>query len=267
MTAPIPVDDPQDPRIADYIELRDPHRRVVVERTEQFFVGEGVNVVRRMIAIGSDLRSVLLTPPLLEQLGADLHGVGAPVYVAPRDVLRATVGFDLHRGVVAAANRPADPGLDALLAAPTTHTVLALERVNDHENLGSIFRSAAGLGVDAVVLCPQCSDPLYRRCVRVSMGHVLTVPWTVTPPWPGALDTLRAAGFTTLALTPDGDTTIRDRTRRPGERIAILLGAEGPGLTETALDAADERVRIPMKPGADSLNVAVAAAIAAYALT
>jgi tRNA G18 (ribose-2'-O)-methylase SpoU len=169
--------------------------------------------------------------------------------------------------VVAAANRPADPGLDALLAAPTTHTVLALERVNDHENLGSIFRSAAGLGVDAVVLCPQCSDPLYRRCVRVSMGHVLTVPWTVTPPWPGALDTLRAAGFTTLALTPDGDTTIRDRTRRPGERIAILLGAEGPGLTETALDAADERVRIPMKPGADSLNVAVAAAIAAYALT
>ena len=139
--------------------------------------------------------------------------------------------------------------------------------MNDHENLGSIFRSAAGLGVDAVALCPQCSDPLYRRCVRVSMGHVLTVPWTITPPWPGGVDTLRGAGFTTLALTPAGATTIRDRSRQPDERIALLLGAEGPGLTDAALATADERLRIPMEPGADSLNVAVAAAIAAYALT
>ena len=127
MTEPIPIDNPQDPRIVDYIALRDPHRRIAVEHTEQFFVGEGVNVVRRMIAIGSDLRSVLLTPPLLEQLSDDLVGVHAPVYVAPRAVLRATVGFDLHRGVVAAANRPADPGLDAILGAPTTRTVLALD--------------------------------------------------------------------------------------------------------------------------------------------
>jgi tRNA G18 (ribose-2'-O)-methylase SpoU len=267
VTAPIPVDDPNDPRIADYVALRDPHRRIAVEHTEQFFVGEGVNVVRRMIGIGSDLRSVLLTPALLEQLAGDLEVVRAPVFVAPRAVLRETVGFDLHRGVVAAANRPADPGLDAILGAPTTRTVLALERVNDHENLGGIFRSAAGLGVDGVLLCPQCSDPLYRRCVRVSMGHVLTVPWTITPPWPGALDALRGAGFTTLALTPAGATTIRERVRGPGERVAILLGAEGPGLTDEALAVANERVRIPMQPGADSLNVAVAAAVAAYALS
>ncbi len=266
LVEPVSIDSADDPRIADYFALRDPHRRIVIERTEQFFVGEGINVVRRMIAVGADLRSIVLTPPLLEQLGADLDRVDAPVYVAPRDVLRATVGFDLHRGVVAAANRPADPGLDALLAAPSTRTVLALERVNDHENLGSVFRSAAALGVDALLLCPQCSDPLYRRCVRVSMGHVLTVPWTVTPPWPGALTRVHDAGLTTIALTPQGDVAIDERTRRPGERVALLLGAEGPGLSDAALAAADERVRIPMHAGADSLNVAVAAAIAAYAI-
>ncbi len=267
MIRAIPIDDPGDPRIVDYVALRDPHRRVNVERTGQLFVGEGVNVVRRMIAIGADLRSVLLTPPLLDQLATDLATVTAPVYLASRDVLRTTVGFDLHRGVVAAANRPADPGVDTILGAPATRTVLALERVNDHENLGSIFRSAAALGAGGVLLCPQCSDPLYRRCVRVSMGHVLTVPWAVTPPWPGALAAVRAAGFTMLALAPDGETPLRARPRRAGERIALLLGAEGPGLSQASLAAADERVRIPMAPGADSLNVAVAAAIAAYALT
>jgi tRNA G18 (ribose-2'-O)-methylase SpoU len=267
VSEPTPIDDPADPRISDYIALRDPHRRISVERTEQFFVGEGINVVRRMIDVGADLRSVLLTPPLHEQLTTELAPLTVPVFVAPRAVLRATVGYDLHRGVVAAANRPADPGLGAILQSPTTRTLLALERVNDHENLGSIFRSAAALGIDAVVLCPQCSDPLYRRCVRVSMGHVLTVPWTVSPPWPDAIAHFHAAGFSTLALTPQGATTIGERMRADGERIALLLGAEGPGLTDATLAAANEQVRIPMQPGADSLNVAVAAAIAAYALT
>ena len=266
MTEPVPIDDPADPRIRDYVALRDPHRRVSVESTEHFFVGEGINVVRRMIAVGSDFRSVLLTPQLLDQLAPDLTGIDAPVFVAPRPVLRETVGFDLHRGVVAAANRPAGPGFDAIVADPTTRTVLALERVNDHENLGSVFRSAAALGVDGVLLCPQCSDPLYRRCVRVSMGHVLTVRWTVTPEWPDAVTRLHDAGFTTVALTPRGGTDLRERGRRAGERIALMLGAEGPGLTDAALAAADERVQITMQPGADSLNVAVAAAIAAYAL-
>jgi tRNA G18 (ribose-2'-O)-methylase SpoU len=135
--------------------------------------------------------------------------------------------------------------------------------VNDHENLGALFRNAAAFGVDALLLCPQCSDPLYRRAVRVSIGHVLTVPWARAVPWPDALDELRRLGFTRLALTPASDATPIERyAPQPGDRIALLLGAEGPGLTSAAIDRADERVRITMAAGVDSLNVAVAAAIA-----
>src|SRR5207302_5507840 len=144
------------------------------------------------------------------------------------------------------------------LAAPATRLVVALERVNDHENLGSLFRSAAALGVDAVLLDPECSDPLYRRCVRVSMGHVLTIPWAVTTPWPAALAGLREHSFTVAALTPSGDVTLDELAAscRAGARIALLLGAEGPGLRAETLAAADVRVRIPIAPSADSLNVA-----------
>jgi tRNA G18 (ribose-2'-O)-methylase SpoU len=283
VTESISIVDADDPRLADYVGLRDPARRVRVEREHSFFVGEGELVVRRMVerrAHGLVLRSVLVTPRRYDALASVLADVGSPavpgeparpvpVYVAPDDVLRAVAGFDLHRGAVAAADRPAPVDAAALLAACAGRVVLALERVNDHENLGSLFRSAAALGAGAVLLDGECSDPLYRRCVRVSMGHVLTVPWAVVPSLTGQIDGLHAHGFTVAALTPGGDTTLDELASTQPDRpsVALLLGAEGPGLRAETLAAADVRVRIPMATGVDSLNVAVAAAIATYALT
>ena len=268
MSEPIPVTDAADPRVADYTGLRDPARRMRVEAEQGFFVGEGELVVRRMVRHGAALRSVLVTPLRYAALGDVLARLDAPVYVASDAVLRAVAGFDLHRGAVAAAHRPLPALPAALLARPSVRTVLALERVNDHENLGSLFRSAASLAVDAVLLCPECCDPLYRRCVRVSMAHVLTVPWAVTGPWPQALAEVAAAGFTIAALTPGGEITLDDfaASRRNDARVVLLLGAEGPGLRAATMSVADARVRVPMAAGTDSLNVAVAAAIAAYAL-
>ncbi len=271
MPDPIFVDDAADPRLVDFMHLRDPARRVRMEADGGFFVGEGELVVRRMLTSHVTVRSVLVTPRRHAALADALASLAAPVYVADEAVLRATVGFDLHRGAVAAADRPTPRSAAALVHAPGAQRVLAIERLNDHENLGGVFRSAAALGIDAVLLCPECCDPLYRRCVRVSMGHVLTVPWAVTDPWPGALEMLRGAGFTVAALAPAGETTLTElAAQRPSgadDRIAILVGAEGPGLSASTLAAADVRVRIPMHGEVDSLNVSVAAAIAAYALT
>jgi tRNA G18 (ribose-2'-O)-methylase SpoU len=180
------------------------------------------------------------------------------VYVAPADVLRAVVGFDLHRGAVASGDRWALPAVGSLLSG--ARRVAVVQKLGDHENLGGIFRSAAAFGVDAVLLDAECADPLYRRCVRVSIGHVLTVPWTRLE----SLDELRSAGFTLFALTPDAGAEPIDAIAWP-EHFALLLGSEGPGLSAQWLAAADARIRIPMRPVADSLNVATAAAIAFYA--
>jgi tRNA G18 (ribose-2'-O)-methylase SpoU len=174
------------------------------------------------------------------------------------------VGFHLNRGVLAAAPRPGELTVDEALDG--ARTVAVLEGVNDHENLGSIFRNAAGLGVDAVVFGTGCADPLYRRAVRVSMGHVLLVPYAWTTAWPADLTVLRDNGFRVMAMTPDpAAATVADAMAAAGdERVAILVGAEGSGLTETAMRASDVRVRIPMSRGTDSLNVATAAALAFY---
>jgi tRNA G18 (ribose-2'-O)-methylase SpoU len=173
-------------------------------------------------------------------------------------LLRATVGFNLHRGVVASAERlpPSDP----LSLAGGARRIAVLEQLNDVENLGNLFRSARAFGIEAVLLDPQTADPLYRRCVRVSMGHVMHVPFARFSHWPKALDDLRALGFTVAALTPAGDAVAIDDFK--AERVAWLLGAEGPGLTDDALDRSDVRVKIPMADGVDSLNVGTAAAIA-----
>jgi tRNA G18 (ribose-2'-O)-methylase SpoU len=184
------------------------------------------------------------------------------VYATSADVLARTVGFHLNRGVLAAADRAPEPALGPLLAA--ARRVLALEGVNDHENLGALFRNAAGLGVDAVLLGPRCADPLYRRSVRVSMGHVLRVPFVTVPSWPRLRSAL--AGFTVLALAPHPPAVPLSTVDASAPRVALLLGAEGPGLTAEALAAAHQRVRIPMAPGVDSLNVATAAAIALHHL-
>ena len=264
----VPVDDPDDGRLADYRDLTDAglrRRRELGVGRHGIFVGEGVYVIRHLLRSGHRLRSLLLTPERAAALAPDLDGVDAPVYVAGRDVLHRVAGFDVHRGALAVAYRPppADPG--ALLAAASR--VAVLEAVSDHENLGALFRSAAALGIDAVLLCPRCCDPFYRRAVRVSMGHVLSLPFAVVDPWPEGLARVQGAGFTVLALTPQGPADPIDEVEvADGERVAVLLGAEGPGLTAEALAGAHRRVRIPMAPGVDSLNVAAAAAIAFHRL-
>ena len=252
----IDIEDPADPRVADYVDLNDPDLRRRVETAGGYFIAESPLVVRRLLATGRSVRSVLVTPEQHDALADAFAGLAAPVYVAPVSVLRRVVGFDLHRGAVAAADRWSPPAVAGVLAGAAV--VAVCERVNDHENLGVLFRSAAALGVDAILLDPECADPLYRRTVRVSIGHAITLPWT-------RIDSLAdVAGFTTVALTPAPDAVDLAEFVWP-ERTALLLGAEGPGLSDDWLAAADARVRIPMAAGSDSLNVATAAAIAFYA--
>jgi tRNA G18 (ribose-2'-O)-methylase SpoU len=255
----IAITDAADPRIADYVGLRDPEHRRRLEGDE-LFVAEGVNVIRRLLQSPYRLRSVLVTPRHYERMIDDLRSVECPIYVAERDVLAAVAGFDLHRGAVAAADRATPPALGEVLR--TCRTIAVLEGLNDSENLGAIARSARGLGIDALVLDPTCHDPFYRRTVRVSMGEVLFLPIARCTSWPSDLELIVAAGFRLLALTPAATAaSIPDLERRAGERIAVLLGAEGPGLSDSVLRRA-ERIRIPLRDGVDSLNVGHAAAIA-----
>jgi tRNA G18 (ribose-2'-O)-methylase SpoU len=259
----VPVDDPDDPRLRLYRALNDAELRRAVEDDEGVFVVEGVLVLRRALTSPYPVRSLVLSPNRLEQLGPELDGVDAEVFVASRDVVRAVVGFDLHRGAVGLFGRTPLPPLATVLSG--ARTVVVLEGVNDHENLGALFRTASALGADAVVLDPTCADPLYRRAVRVSMGEVLHLPFTRARAWPHDLEVLAADGMTVLALTPAGDAMPIDAVDAP-ERLALLLGAEGPGLTTAALAAAHLRVRIPIRGTVDSLNVGHAAAIALHRL-
>jgi tRNA G18 (ribose-2'-O)-methylase SpoU len=244
----VPVGDVDDPRLDDYRDLR--HRP---PRGTGPVIVESLLGVEALLASAYRVRSILVSPQKLERLPPLPEDV--TVLVADLDVQRATVGYELHRGVVASAERPPplDPG--PLLAG--ARRVVVAERINDLENLGSLFRNARAFGVDAVLLDPESADPLGRRPVRVSMGHVLHVPFARLEPWPAALDVVRSSGLSVVALHPAGD----ERTGELPARAAFLVGAEGPGLTDGAVAAADRCVRIPMAPGVDSLNVATALAI------
>ena len=266
---PVFVTDPDDRRVDDYRELHDARARRRMEQGDDkgpgFFVAEGAHALARLLASGRRIRSVLVDPLRLDALGDRLGGLDAPVLVADQPTLQAVAGFPVHRGVLAAADRWPLPDPDAVLAG--AERVAVLEDINDHENLGVIFRSAGSLGLDAVLLSPRCCDPLYRRSVRVSMGHVLAVPWTRLEPWPEALAVVKGAGFTLAAFTPAADAEpLADWSPVAGERVAILLGAEGPGLSPAALATAGRRLTIPMRRPEDSLNVGSAAAIAIYAV-
>ena len=261
----VPVDDPRDPRLDDFRDLTRADRRPDRPGGRGLVIAEGVPVVRRLLDSPYPLRAVLGVAPRIEALGADLAGSPAPVYVAGADLMASVVGFHLNRGVLAAADRAPVPAVPDVLA--WARRIAVLEGVNDHENLGALFRNAAALGVHAVLLGDGCADPLYRRSVRVSMGHVLRVPFAPLAPWPQALAALRAAGFALLALTPKPPSVpLGDLDPAALPRAALLVGAEGPGLTEAALAAADLRVRIPMEPGVDSVNLATAAALAFHHL-
>jgi tRNA G18 (ribose-2'-O)-methylase SpoU len=261
------VTDPDDPRLDDFRDLNSIDRRPDLPTGKGLVIAEGVLVVQRMLASRFAPLAFLGTDRRLAELSDDLSGGRAgtaPYYRASADVMARVVGFHLNRGVLAAARRVPEPSAAQVVAGARTVTVL--EGVNDHENLGSIFRNAAGLAVDAVVFGSGCADPLYRRAVRVSMGHALLVPYARAADWPGDLVMLKESGFRLVALTPQAEaralpeamTALRD------QRIALLVGAEGPGLTPTALRISDVRVRIPMSRGTDSLNVATAAALAFY---
>jgi tRNA G18 (ribose-2'-O)-methylase SpoU len=258
----VPIDDPNDPRLADYVELADPAGRRRRERDELFVV-EGVTAIMRLLGSGHRVRSVLVTPQAHARFGGRLDGLGVPVYVASKAVLAATVGFNLHRGAVASAERRPLPSVAE--AIRDARRVAVLEGLNDAENLGAIARSARAFGIDAVVLDPTCIDPYYRRTVRVSMGEVLHLPVARAAAWPADLAALDAAGFETWALTPDpAAMSIWELPIPP--RVAVLLGAEGPGLSAAALATADRQVRIPIDASVDSLNVGHAAAVAFAAL-
>lgn len=257
----IDIADPADPRLDDYRDLNSSDRRPDLPDGKGLVIAEGVLVVQRMLPSRFAPTSLLGVDRRLGQLSEDLEGVDVPFYRTSAEVMAEVVGFHLNRGVLAAAHRP--PALDLDDVLRDARTVAVLEGVNDHENIGSMFRNAAGLGVDAILFGTAVADPLYRRAVRVSMGHVLRVPFAQVPDWPRGLNILRDKGFQLISLTPDPSAVPLARAMT-GERVAVLLGAEGPGLTEHAMQATDVRARIPMAPGTDSLNVATAAAMAFY---
>ncbi len=258
------ITDPADKRIADYRALTDVELRTRWEPPHGLFIAEGELVLRRALKAGYQARSVLVDAKRADQVGA-LEVGGAPVYAATQDVLEAVTGFHVHRGILASFRRRELPSAADVLAG--AKRLVVLEAVNNHTNLGALYRGAAALGFDGVLLSPTCADPLYRRSVRVSMGEVFAVPYARLQPWPAALDQVKAAGFTLIAMTPAPDAIpLNQLDAAARERPALLFGAEGSGLTRQALAASDIRSVIPMRAGVDSLNVAASAAVAFWEL-
>ncbi|WP_400160618.1 TrmH family RNA methyltransferase [Arthrobacter sp. BPSS-3] len=255
-----------DPRVADYTQLTDVHLRKIREPAEGMYIAESSRVLRRALAAGHRPRSFFLAEKWL----ADLADVferypDVPVYVGPAALLEEITGFHLHRGAMAAMHRPAPVPLPELLAG--AGRVAVLEDIVDHTNVGAIFRSAAALGLDAVLVTPRCGDPLYRRSVRVSMGTVFQVPWARLEDWPADLAVLRDHGFTVAAMELTDDAVdVDELAARNPEKLALVLGTEGAGMSPETLAAVDLAVKIPMRPGVDSLNVAAASAVAFWEL-
>lgn len=254
-----------DPRAVEYADLTDVGWRQRMEPEGGLFLAEGEKVITRALAAGCVPRSALMTERWLPGLRPLLAGFDIDVLVADEATLKQVVGFRLHRGALAAFTRPVRPSVAQVLAGALR--VVVLEDLVDHTNVGLIFRTAAALGMDAVVVSPRCADPLYRRSVKTSMGAVLSLPWAVAEAWPATLTELRAEGWRVAALTPAADAVaLPELALGPDARVALVLGTEGPGLTQAAMRAADLRLRIPVTDRVDSLNVAAAAAIACYAL-
>ena len=261
----IQVTDPHAPELRDYTELTDVVRRRLREPEEGLYLAESVRVIERAFAAGHRPRSVLVLEKWLPEIEPLFARWDVPVYVGTTEVLEAVTGFVMHRGALASMHRPALPSVADLLR--DARRVVVLEDIVDHTNVGAIFRAVAGMGADAVLVTPRCADPLYRRSVRVSMGAALQVPWTRLGEWDEAAPQLHAAGFEIAALALDERAVdLADFAGNPPDRVALVLGTEGDGLSRAALDAADTIVTIPMDHGVDSLNVAAAAAVALWAL-
>ena len=271
-----------DPRLEDYTRLKDVRLRSKIEPERGLYMAESANVIERALRAGHNPRSFLMSSrwlesltPLIEGATGSADGAELPVFVADEDVLEQMTGFHLHRGALAAMQRPVLPTLDELLATARggepARRVVVLENLVDHTNVGAAFRSAAALGVDAVLVTPQCADPLYRRSVRVSMGTVFQVPWTRLESWPGDIAALQRAGFTVASLALSDDSVSLDdfaalpALQAPDARLAMVMGTEGDGLGRRTIAASDYTVKIPMDHGVDSLNVAAASAVVFWA--
>jgi tRNA G18 (ribose-2'-O)-methylase SpoU len=260
----VEVTDPDDPRLADYRDLRDVELRKSLEAEHGLFLAEGEKVVRRAVEAGYAPRSFLMAERWLDGLADVLATTEAPCFVVTEALAEEVTGFHVHRGALASLERRPLPSVDAALDG--ARTVLVLEDIVDHTNVGAILRSGAALGVDAVLLSPRCADPLYRRSVKVAMGAVFSMPWTRLADWSAALPGLSGRGFTTVAMTLAPDAVPLEQAVHGLDRVALVLGGEGHGLSQRWEQAADRRATIPMRPGIDSLNVAAATAVACYAL-
>lgn len=260
-----PITSLDEPALADYARLTDVALRRVTEPAGGLYIAESLTVIERALRAGHEPRSVLTSERWLPELETMLGDHDVTVHVGDAGVLEQLTGFHLHRGALASMHRPPlTPVVDLLRDA---RRVVIVEDVVDHTNVGAIFRSVAGLGADAVLVTPRCADPLYRRSVRVSMGTVLQVPWTRLPEWVDAVPLLHDAGFTIAALAlADDAVDLRSFAADAPERVAVVVGTEGDGLSGAALEAADTVVTIPMAHGVDSLNVAAATAVALFAL-
>lgn len=263
MAEVVELADPADPRLADYRDLRDVELRKHLEAEHGLFLAEGEKVVRRAVEAGHDARSFLMAPRWLEGLADVLERSDGPCFVLSEDLIEQVTGFHVHRGALASLHRRPLPSVDEVLAG--ARSVLVLEDLVDHTNVGAIFRSGAALGFDAVLLAPRCADPLYRRSIKVGMGAVFALPWTRLTEWHSALPDLSQRGFTTVALTLSEDSVPIEDAVTGVDRLALVLGSEGHGLSRRWEDTAERRAIIPMAAGIDSLNVAAATAVACYA--
>ena len=261
------IEHPEDPRLADYREIRDAERR----RRDGTFIAEGREVVRRLLSARRyRTRSALLTSPAVEALGGPLEAAGVPIYLVRQDIVKAIVGIEFHHGCLAVGERGTEPAAEATLAEARGRPLVVMEDLGDASNVGAIFRNALALGAGAVMLSPGTTDPLYRKAIRVSAGAAVALPFARLPDWPRDLKRLRDAGYVLIALTPRAEARgIAEIPAliRPPARVALMVGTEGRGLSDDALAAADVHARIPMAPEMDSLNVATAAAVALHALS
>ena len=262
MATLLEITDPADPRLADYRDLRDVELRKNLEAEHGLFLAEGEKVVRRAVEAGFTARSFLMAPRWLDGLADVLDSSPAPCFVMSEALAEEVTGFHVHRGALASLERRPLPSVAEVLAG--ARSVLVLEDIIDHTNVGAILRSGAALGFDAVLLAPRCADPLYRRAIKVAMGAVFTMPWTRLPDWYDALPSLSALGLTTVALTLAEDAVPLEEAVGGLDRVALVLGSEGHGLSPRWEKSADRRAIIPMRAGIDSLNVAAASAVACY---
>ena len=265
----VDIADLADPRLTDYAHLTDVALKKSRGSEHGLYLAESLIVFERALRAGHRPRSVLALGAAVDDVIALLERFDAPdtpIFTGPGDLLEELTGYVLHRGIIASMHRPALPTVESLISV--ARRIVILENVADPTNVGAIFRSVAAIGADAVLVTPRCSDPFYRRSIRVSMGTVLQVPWGRTGEWDATRSTLTTAGFHIAALAlSENSVSLREFAATAPDRVALVLGAEGDGLTPEALDAADTIVRIPMAHGIDSLNVAATAAVAMFALT